>query len=188
MKKKLIQIRRMIPILGIVLFVSCENNLNEIKMITDIDKRPTGTSENIAVNYTTNGKIEMKLFAPILDQYTWDTENPYNEFTKGLKVLFYNEAGELQSTLKADYAKYYVNKKLWEARNNVEMINPDGDKLTSDLMYADENTQKMYSTKYVKITSADGTEISGEKGFISNFDFTEYNFKDVSGIVNIKEK
>ncbi|MCK5535367.1 MAG: LPS export ABC transporter periplasmic protein LptC [Bacteroidales bacterium] len=177
----------MILLVGIVFFVSCENNIDKIKLITDIDKRPSATAENIVVNYTKNGRLEMKLFAPLLEQYSWNKDAPYNEFKKGIKVLFYSEEGELQSTLNADYAKYYMNKKLWEVRDNVEMINPDGDKLTTNLMYADENSQKMYSDEYVKITTQDGTEISGKRGFISNFDFTEYSFKNVSGIINVKE-
>jgi len=189
MKHILVKIVRIIPFLGIILFtISCENDISQIKKMTNIDKRPTASAENIVVNYTTNGKLEMKLFSPQLDQYNWDKTKPYNEFPKGLKVLFYSEKGELQSTLKADYAIYYVKKKLWEAHKNVEMVNPNGDKLTTDLMYADEKEQKMYSTQYVKITSKDGFEISGARGFKSNFNFTEYSFEDVTGVVNLKTK
>jgi LPS export ABC transporter protein LptC len=185
---KIISFERMVLLVGIILLSSCEKSFDEIKKITDIDKRPTATAENIVVNYTKLGKLEMRLYTPLLDQYRWDANAPYNEFTKGLKVLFYNEKGEIQSTLVADYAKYYVNKKLWEAKGNVEMVNPNGSKLTTSVMYADENTNKMYTSEYVKITNKDGSEISGEKGFISNLDFTEYSFTDVSGFVNLKDK
>ncbi len=185
----LYKIRNIILFTGIMFLLNaCENDINQIKKITDIDKRPTASADNIVVNYTINGRLEMRLFAPQLDQFRWDKKNPYNEFPKGLKVLFYNKDGNLQSTLKADYAIYHQNKKLWEARKNVEMINPNGDKLTSELMYADEKERKMYSTQFVKITTKDGTEISGTKGFVSNFDFTEYSFQDVSGIVNLKKE
>ena len=61
-----------------------------------------------------NDMIKSKLTADLFYEYG----NGDQEFPKGINVEMYNEFGRLQSTLKANYAKYIKEKSLAGARKS----------------------------------------------------------------------
>jgi len=167
----------------VLLFNACSSGVQQSQSGLDYEKLPTVSGTKIVATYTNNGVLRSKLTSGSYNQFP-TADPPYTEFPGGMYVIFYKDKGEEESCLRANYAKYYEDKKLWEAQGNVEIVNPKGDKLSTDLMFADETLKKMYSTQFVKINMKDGSSISGGGGFYSNFNFTEYEFRDVSGIVN----
>jgi LPS export ABC transporter protein LptC len=71
-----------------------------------------------------------------------------------------------------------------EARYAVEVINKNGEKLETEKLIWDEANKKIYTDAFVKITTPNQV-ISG-KGLESNQDFTKYEIKKITGIINIK--
>ena len=69
-------------------------------------------------------------------------------------------------SIKAKYAKKLEDEMLWEARNEVVIINAEGKKLETELLYWDMKKELIYSDRYVKL-SADGQIIEGNNGFRS---------------------
>lgn len=168
-----------------LLNINCGEEIQKSESGLLYENLPAVSGTKIEAIYTNNGVLRSKLTSESYNQFP-NSEPPYTEFPNGMYVVFYKENGEEESSLKANYAKYYEEKKLWEAQGDVVIVNPQGDKLSTDLMFADENLKRMYSTKFVKIDMKSGSSISGGGGFYSNFNFTEYEFRDISGIVSTK--
>lgn len=169
------------------IFVSCENKLKEINAFNQYENMPDVTVKDLYSTYSTEGKIKIKISAPLAYKYT-DIEEPRFKFPNGFEILFYDDNGKLTSSLKADYGIYYEKKKMAKAERNVLLTNEDGAKLTTEQLLYDEKLNKIFSVKPVKIIDKDSSEIFGKGGFESNTSFTVYRFDDVSGIQNIDEE
>jgi len=185
---KIVKISKQIAALfiGAALLFSCENDIKRVNLITSQYDLPDISIENVKTSYTVNAKIKAKLHAPLVEHFS-KTQHPYLELAKGMYLQFYDTNQEIESILTANYAKHYEKEELWVARYNVMLINRKGDTLRTEKLYGDEKRRKVYTDKYVKITFADGTRLSGKNGFESNLSFTEYTFKNVNGMVNVVE-
>jgi LPS export ABC transporter protein LptC len=170
--------------LGILFFFTgCEKSLKQSDVIIIQDSLPQITIHHIEASYSDSGFVQMKLISPLLEKYKSKKE-PYTEFTKGIFVYFYDEFHNKISSLKADYAIYKSKQDIWEYKGNVELINEDGEILKTEHLFAEKEKEKIYSEKLVTINYPDGNQLEGAGGFISNFTFTEYEFRDVSGELN----
>lgn len=170
-----------------VLFWACETDLQEVNKVTHVSGMPDMWAKNIEIIYSDSGRVMMKTFAPELKVFERNTNDPYSEFPQGVSAIFYETDGTVKSSLEAKYAKYHKRHGLWEARNDVELVNAQGDILNSEHLFFDERKQTIYTDKFVQITNAEGWKINGEGGFESNIDFTQYKFKIVSGIFTVQE-
>ncbi|MEN9444728.1 MAG: hypothetical protein RIS47_1618 [Bacteroidota bacterium] len=168
-----------------MLFFSCKNDLQQIKIIDEISNHPTIEVDSLKTSYTIKGYRKGTMVAPVVHIFQ-NIDDPYYDFPKGMYVEFYTDSGLLQSTVTANYAKYLSEKQIWDARYNVKAVNLKGDTLQSEQVYIDEKKQEIYTDKRVQITSPDGMRIVGQDGFTSNLEFTEYRFKKVTGIFNVR--
>lgn len=172
--------------LCIILFTaSCENDIKKVNALTTQLKFPNQSASNIEILYSDNSKIKLKLRAPELERYS-TAEKPYAEFPKGLKVQFYDSIMNPTSSITCKYAKYFEKEKLWEAKNDVVAINADGDVLNTELLYWDEQKEKIYSDKFVRITTKD--EVIFGEGFDSNQDFSKYTIRNIKGTVSLNDE
>lgn len=169
----------------ILIFTSCQTDMEEVKTFSPEDNRPMLSAESFVSHYTKNAKLEAKLTARTVNYY--NTEEPYYEFPNGISLVFYDKDGKLNSSLRADSAVFYDEKEFGRADGNVVITNTDGSILRSDQLYIDRKNEKIYSDKYVKINEANGYEITGKKGFESNLNFTVYTFRKTEGIIPIEE-
>ena len=180
-------LKNIIPIsLGILFFLSCENDIEKINALTNQLKLPDQSGKDIEVAYTDSGKLKIKFFAPEMHKYS-KAEEPFTEFPQGIRVYFYDKSEKLESTINAKYAIYYQEKKLWEARNDVVAKNlKKKEELYTDQMYWDENTQKIYSHDFTKIVNEDGT-FYGEEGFDADQNLEKWKLIGSKGTVNVRD-
>jgi LPS export ABC transporter protein LptC len=75
----------------------------------------------------------------------------------------------------------YANK--MEAHEDVVVVNEKGERLNTEKLYWDRNTEQITSDVFVKITTED--QVIQGTGLISNQDFTEYRILNITGIINI---
>jgi hypothetical protein len=66
----------------------------------------------------------------------------------------------------------------------VEVINKNGEKLETEKLIWDENSQRIYTDAAVKITT--DKEIIMGRGMESNQDFSKYELKQVTGTIQLK--
>jgi LPS export ABC transporter protein LptC len=166
--------------------VSCSNDIETVKALTEEQNYPDQSGYNIESTYTDSGRLQGKITAPEVHKYT-RKEEPYTEFPKGLKVMFYDSLGRQNSFIQARYAIFYENKQLWEARHEVIAENPQkGEKLETEQMFWDQKTKRIYSDKFTRLTNADGDFI-GEGGFEALQDLSRWKLKGSSGTVNVRD-
>lgn len=170
-----------------VFFISCENDLKEVALLTQKGKLvPTESSTQLNVLYTDSGAMQFRLKAPLMDHYLVGVKDPYSEFLKGVYIEHYGKDNTVKTTIKADYAiRYDVSHKM-EAKYNVEIVNENGEKLKTEHVVWDEEKHKIYTDAYVEITTK--REIIKGTGMEANEDFSEWEIKNVSGTLPLDEK
>ena len=156
-------------------FISCENDLDKVKLYSKGKISPQESAKNIKIIYSDSAKVQFELTAPVLNHYA--TENPYIEMSQGFKAIFYNEKMEVKNKLDADYGIRYEKDQRMEARKNVRVINEKGEQLNTEHLIWDERKDKLYSKEFVKITTKD--EIIFGNGFEANQDFSKYKIFNI---------
>jgi LPS export ABC transporter protein LptC len=165
-------------------FVSCKNDIETINALNNEIKLPDQSGFNIEITYTDSGKIQGKIYAPEVNKFDRG-EEPYVEFPKGMKVMFYDSLERPTSYIKANYAIFYEKKQLWEARNQVVAENlVNHDKLETEQMFWNQKEEKIYSEKFTRLTNSDGISY-GEGGFESRQDMSKWRLKGSSGTLNV---
>ncbi len=118
----------------------------------------------------------------------YDRKNPpYWSFEKGLYLEKFDSTYHIDASIKADTAYFYSQKKLWELRGHVLIKNIRGDKFSTEQLFWDQNTQKVYSNKFIRIVKSDKI-ITGRHGFESNQQMTIYTIYQTEGAIPIIDK
>lgn len=173
--------------IGAAGFFSCKNDIETINALTSELDLPDQSGYNIEITYTDSGVLQGKIFAPEVNKFS-RKEEPYVEFPKGMRVVFYDSLEREESYIKANYAIFYEKKQLWEARNQVIAENPGaGKKLETEQMFWDQKAERIYSDKFTRLTNADGI-FYGEGGFESRQDLSKWKLKESSGTVNLRDE
>ncbi|MBP6650392.1 MAG: LPS export ABC transporter periplasmic protein LptC [Bacteroidia bacterium] len=167
----------------VLLFVSCENDLDKVKLYGKSEKSPSESAKNIKILYSDSARVQVELTAPVLDRY--ESENPYIEMPKGLRAIFYDNQLNVKSKLDADYGIRTERDQKMEARRNVVVVNQKGDRLNTEHLIWDEQKQKLISDEFVTITTKD--EIIYGDGFEANEDFTKYKIFKPKGTFSFKQ-
>jgi len=163
--------------LVIVLF-SCENDINVITSLSQVDSLPYEQARDIEVYYSDSGKLKAYLESPMMLNY--EQANAYMEFPEGFKVIFYGPDLQPKSEITAKYGIRYEKTKRMEAKNNVVVKNLDkNEQLYTEHLVWDENKRIIYSEVFVKITRAD--EVLYGDGLTSDQDFENYTIKNPTG-------
>jgi LPS export ABC transporter protein LptC len=181
------KILKFLIIPGVFFIAGCENDIEKINTLTNTSALPEVFGKNVEVLYSDSGKVKMQLNAAEIKQFA-KAEKPYVEFPKGIHVIFYDDSLVIKSEIIADYAKYFQNEKLWEARGNVVAHNiEEGEKLNTEELFWDEGLNRIYSNSFSRLESKDFIYY-GQKGFETNQKFSPLKLKGSNGSVNIKDE
>jgi LPS export ABC transporter protein LptC len=164
---------------------SCENEIERIQLVTYHEDFPDLHIKESVIKYTDSARLKIKIEAPVIKQFDLP-EDSYTECPEGMHVFFYDPLGEVSSDIRSNYAIYYEEKKLWEARGNVVANNEKGETLNTEVLFWNQERGIIYSDEFTKITSEDGVYY-GNKGFESDETFDRWELKGSSGEVQIKE-
>jgi LPS export ABC transporter protein LptC len=116
----------------------------------------------------------------------FDKKNPsYWAFEKGVYLEQFDEQHKVEASIKADTAYYYDKQRLWKLVGHVKIQNREGEKFTTELLYWNQTTEKVYSDKYIKIVQPD--RIITGYGFESNQQMTIYKIMNMEGIFYVDE-
>jgi LPS export ABC transporter protein LptC len=168
----------------VTMLLSCENDLRKVNLLTASDSLPVSTVKNIDLIRSVSGKVVLELTAPLLRSYEGD--DPYSEFPQGLKIVFFDSLMNITSQLTAEYGISYDKQKLMEARKNVVVINNrKHEQLNTEILTWNQNTKKIYSDKFVKITQP-GKVIFGE-GMQSDETFDVWEIRKPKGEIFVND-
>lgn len=157
--------------------------MNEVNEFKEEKLELSEIGEKVEILYSELGHVKVKILAENMSR-RFDDEAL--EFNDGLRVYFYNEQKEIESKLRANYGKIYDNQNEILVRDDVVVVNVEGEKLNSEELIWKKKDSRIYSDKFVKITTAE--EIIYGTGFESNQDFTDYTIKNISGIISVDEE
>lgn len=137
---------------------------------------------NIHSTYSDSGRVKLKFDAPLQREL----KDGNQEFPEGLYVQFFDKAGNVSSTLIANYGLYYKLKKRWLARGNVQLANIEKDSLFSEELYWSMDNKKIYTDKNVTIITKD-SRLWGE-GLEADETLTNYEILHPVGRTYINNK
>ena len=151
-----------------------------------LDAIMTEKSQNLTIVVSENGRKSYRFTTPLLEGYTLGRD-PYREFRKGIKITTYQDDSltTVNATLESNYAIYYENRKLWEAKGNVRIVKHDGTKVFTQQLFWNSTTKRIYSNVETKIVTADDTHLT--EGFESDEDMVELTFRHWKGKVLMNE-
>ena len=172
-------------LLGSALLFSCKEEIKESD--ESLDAIMTEKSSNLTIVVSENGRKSYRFTTPLLEGYTLGRD-PYREFRKGIKITTFQDDSltTVNATLESNYAIYYENRKLWEAKGNVRIVKHDGTKVFTQQLFWISTTKGIYSNVDTKIVTADDTHYT--EGFESDEDLVELNFRHWKGKVMMKEE
>ena len=183
---RILYMKSIIVLLGAIMLLACKNDIKEVNALAEREKRPDMTGENLELIYSDSARIKYRVLAPEYIKVNREKEK-YEEFPKGIHVLSYDPAGKMIGSIKAKYAKKLEDEMLWEARNEVVIINAEGKKLETELLYWDMKKELIYSYRYVKL-SANVQSIEGNNGFHSDQNLNHPVFENISGSIEVEKQ
>ena len=138
------------------------------------DHSPLETSRDVEFIITDSAVVRAKLITPLMQ--TFYAEEPYIEMPKGLNVIFYDYKTRHNGYLSANYGKRYSIKRIVEVKDN--------DTFTTEFLTWNERQNRVYTDHYVRVKTKD--EIITGKGFSSDMSFTNYEFRNIKGVISLK--
>ena len=169
-----------------VAFFSCANDMEVVNKFIDTESEPDLISTNILVIYTDSARLQAKMSAPLFKHYN-SAKEQREECPEGIHVWFYEKTGEIKAELTANWAKHDIATDMYEARGNVVVINSEGKKLETEQLFWDPKKGVVYSEKYTKITSPDGTVAYGNTFTTAPNDFTKLILRKAKATIVLKD-
>lgn len=161
------------------LFSGCVNDIKDIPTI-GIKQTSIEEGKQIESYYSADAKVKAKLTAPYMLRHI--TDSVYVEFPKTMHVDFFNDTMKIESTLDARYGKYREYEHKVFLKDSVIVINvAKGDTLHCDELWWDQNTQKFYTDKKVRINTK--KEILLGTGLEAAQNFSWYVIQKVTGVI-----
>ena len=145
-------------------------------------KGPLREGENVELYSSENERVKSKLSAELFYEF----ENGDMEFPKGMYVEMYDELGGLESTLRANHAKYIKAEKLYRGQGKVELKNVQkNEQLNTEELFWNPVTKKIFTTKFVTIKE-EGDVIYGT-GLDAKQDLSDYVILKPKGEFEVNE-
>lgn len=183
-KIKLIKFKLSLLTLVFFSLLACENDLEEIKKVSEIPGAPEERTKNLELIYSDSGQAKIYLNAKLAESYYKPVHTI--KFKDGVKVRFFNPDGTVKTILTAKYGEIIQNEGKMIARDSVVMqnVNKRQQMETEELIW-NQSTQAITSEKLVVVKTQDG-RFYGD-GIVTTSDFTKYEFINPRGTINLKK-
>jgi LPS export ABC transporter protein LptC len=160
--------------------ISCVNEKSEVEKVTQEEEVPVESTYDSEIFFSDDAELKIKAFAPEMHRYVGVKQ--FNEMPKGVDVTFYDSVGVQSSRLTSNYAIDRYNEFIMEAKNDVVIVNAEGEQLNTEHLIWDRKERRIYSDVFVKITTDD--EIIMGEGFESNESFSKYKILKPKGVIS----
>ena len=172
-------------VMFILLSVACSGRKKIVgEAITERDSLPIMETKGVSTLISDSGIIRYRLQAE--DWRVFDKKKPpYWAFEEGVYLETFDTLFQMEANIKAETAYYYEKQKLWKLMGNVVIRNLKGEKFNTELLYWDQNTEKVYSDRFIRIEQPD--RIITGRGFDSNQQMTKYTIHKPEGIFYLED-
>ncbi len=165
-------------IIALLLFSSCQNDLEEIDKVISGEMISVETAKDVSMVYSDSAEVRVMVEGPVMLRHL-DKENPRQEFTHGVKVVFFGVRQQVESVLTAKYALRLEKKNQIIVRDSVVWASEKGEKLETEELIWEESKEKVYTNRFVTITKPD--EVIYGYGFEASQDFSTWTINAIEG-------
>lgn len=167
-------------VLAMFILASCQNEISEIKAITDPKLVPVQSSFNSNFSYSIDGVVRTKIYAIQLDQYVSDSS--YLVAPQTFYIEFFDSLGQYTGTMKGNEALFSQKSNTLWTKGNLVLENWKKEKLETNSLTFYLDSDLVYTPDFVKISS-ENSVLEG-KGLRSNGNFSNYEINQTSGNFN----
>ncbi len=153
--------------------------------IVERDSLPTMVTLGVTNLISDSGVTRYRILTEEWEIYD-KKKPPYWAFEKGVYLEKFDSVFDIEASIKADTAYYYMDDKIWKLVRNVEIENVKGERFETDLLFWNQVTEKVYSDEFIRIDQPD--RIITGYGFESNQQMTNYRILNVQGIFYVEDE
>lgn len=180
----------LIPVLLLsagIFFIGCENDLDTIQKVTFDPKAPDEITKELNVMYNDSGYVQIRIHSTSSE--TFHSPEHITKLKKGLQVDFYDEAGEIVSTLTSINGTINYTKGRVVVRDSVVLHNHrKKQRLETEELFWNQNDSTIYTDKYVLIKT-EGKGITGKgKGIRTTQSFNSYTILKPEGKFDLSDQ
>lgn len=172
-------------VMFILLSVACSGRKKIVsEAITERDSLPVMETKGVTTLISDSGIIRYRLQAEKWEIFD-KKKPPYWAFEEGIYLETFDTLFQMEANIVADTAYYFEKQKLWKLMGDVIIRNLKGEKFNTELLYWDQNTEKVYSDRFIRIEQPD--RIITGRGFESNQEMTKYAIHKPEGIFYMED-
>lgn len=171
----------------IIVFAACSNDMDDVKRVNAQDTIPVMYARNVNIAQSESGHLKYNLTAPVLYRYE-SAKGATIKFPEGFKVIFFDSLNpdKIRTEITAKYGINRESEKIMEAKSDVVVINRlKGEQLNTEHLIWDQNTAKVFSNVFVKITTPD--KILYGEGLQSDEKFNHWRIRKPRGEMYVNE-
>jgi LPS export ABC transporter protein LptC len=142
------------------------------------------TAKDVEIIYSDSAVVRVRIEGPTM-LYHVDAREPKQEFTDGVKVDFFDAAGNVTSVLTGRYGIRHESEGEVIVRDSVVWQSIKGEKLETEELIWDEREQRVYNHKFVVVTRPD--EVIMGHGFEATQDFKQAKVNAVTGRMRVED-
>lgn len=146
---------------------------------------PTIDTDSVTMKISDSGRVKYKMVTKRMQIFD-KAKDPHWFFPHALYLEQYDSAFHVNSTIQADTAWNYTRRGVWRLKGHVVIKNVKGSIFKTEELFWDQNQQKVYTDKFIKITTPD-RNLKGY-GMDASQDLTSYQIRRPSGTMNMKEE
>ena len=138
--------------------------------------------DSVTTLISDSGKVRYKVLAAVWNIYD-QADDPYWFFPEKFYFERFDDSLKVESVVQGDTARYFSERKLWELKNNVLVMNLTGEQFETNLLYWDQGSHRVYSDSFIRIEQHD--QVLTGYGFESNEQLTKYKIFNIKGMFPI---
>lgn len=162
-----------------LLAMACETHKTVTPIVYD---GPLKQATNIEMHYAEAERLKTVMRAKKFNEFL----NGDREFPEGIYLEFYNAAGVMTSTLRANQAFYFRKENKWRGRGKVEVVNIEKEQqLNTEELFWFPTTHKIHSDKFV--TVRDHQDIIYGTGMDAFQDLSTYSLRNTSAEMHVND-
>lgn len=176
----------LITMAAVLLFGACreDNKLGTARDI-DADRMPRLSTRNVSTLISDSGYTRYKVVTPLWNIYQNKDNADYWDFPEGVFLRQLDHDLKVVSTVAADSACYFPDRKLWELYGDVEIDQKERAYFFTQRIFFDDKSKRIYSDTFIHVKTP--TQILEGIGFESNQDMTRYRVIKPTGVFPLSE-
>ncbi len=153
--------------------------------ITERDSMPVMATYGVSTLISDSGVMRYRINTE--EWLVYDRKKPsYWAFEKGIHLEQFDSLLNVDASIKSDTAYYYDKEKLWKLMGHVDIKNLKEQHVTTELLYWNQNTQKIYTDRFVRMEEPD--KVVWGYGFESDQQFDSPEVLNIAGTFYIDEE